>query len=80
MVLVEPERRFARAWMLRKVEVPQLRALAPTKMKKAAKAQESLSERWRPEQALTPETMEQAQAWMPLSKPKPKLTESLKLK
>jgi hypothetical protein len=81
-VRAEPERRFAWAWMTRKVEVPQMRALAPVQMrrKKAAKTQESLAERWRPEQALKPGTMEQAQVWMQSSKRKPELTESLKLK
>ena len=53
MVRVEPERRSARA---RKAEVLQRQAWAPVRvrLKKVAKAQELLAERWRPEQAFGP--------------------------
>jgi hypothetical protein len=51
---VEPERSFAQARMTR-AEAPVRRepATVQVKTKKAAKAQELLAERWRPEQALT---------------------------
>lgn len=66
MVRAAQEQSFARPWMTERVEILSRRGLEPAqvKRKRAAKALQLLAERWLPEQALTVEPKERAQARM----------------